>query len=91
MAEGAGTLALADNVYHVISGTHVISRPAGGSTLTVTVLETLIKRYSCDYISKGKLDLEGTYLNGVLDYGNDTCDNEATYTHSNGQVYPITL
>ncbi|MGX7668145.1 hypothetical protein [Flavobacterium pedocola] len=88
--EGAGTLALGDNVYHIISGTHTVNRP-NGSSLTVTVLETLIKRYSCNYISKGKLTLLGSYLDGVLDYGNDTCDNQATYTHSNGQVFNINL
>lgn len=88
--EGVGTLTLGDNVYHIISGTHTVNRP-NGTSLTVTVFETLIKKYACNYISQGKLDLEGTYLDGMLDYGNNTCDNQATYTHSNGTVYDVNL
>jgi hypothetical protein len=87
---GVGTLTLGDNIYEIISGTHTINRP-NGTTLTMTVLETLVKKYACNYISQGKLNLQGTFLNGVLDYGDNTCDNQATYTHSNNQVYPINL
>ncbi|WP_313803958.1 hypothetical protein [Flavobacterium sp.] len=88
--EGVSTLTLGDNVYHVLSGTHTVNRP-NGTSLTVTVLETLIKKYACNYISQGQLDLNGTFLDGVLDYGNNTCDNQATYTHSNGVVYQVNL
>jgi hypothetical protein len=87
---GVGTVTLGDNTYHVLSGTHTVNRP-NGTSLTVTVVETLIKNYSCNYISQGKLNLQGTYLDGVLDYGDNTCDNQATYTHSNGNVYVINL
>lgn len=87
---GVSTLPLGDNVYEVLSGTHTVSRP-NGTSLTVTVVETLIKKYSCNYISQGKLNLQGSLLDGILDYGNNTCDNEATYTHSNGVVYSISL
>ncbi|MEW5676258.1 hypothetical protein ABGT15_08085 [Flavobacterium enshiense] len=90
MVEGISTLALGDNVYHILSGTHTVHRP-NGTSLTVTVLETLVKRYACNYISQGKLILDGTYLDGVLDYGTGTCDNQATYTHSNGQTYAVNL
>ncbi|NJM78699.1 MAG: hypothetical protein HC854_01970 [Flavobacterium sp.] len=88
--EGVSTLALGDNVYEVLSGTHTVNRP-NGTSLTVTVVEKLIKKYSCNYISQGKLNLQGSLLDGILDYGNNTCDNEATYTHSNGVVYNISL
>lgn len=88
--EGVATLMLADNVYHVISGTHTINRP-NGTTLTLTVVETLIKKYACNWISQGQLDLQGTYLDGILDYGNNNCDNQAMYTHSNGTEYPVSL
>lgn len=88
--EGVSTLLLGDNVYEVLSGTHTVSRP-NGTPLTVTVTEKLIKKYACNYISQGKLNLQGSLLDGVLDYGNNTCDNEATYTHSNGVVYNVSL
>lgn len=87
---GVGTLPLGDNVYEVLSGTHTVSRP-NGTSLTLTVVETLIKKYACNYISQGKLNLQGSLLDGILDYGDNTCDNQATYTHSNGVVYNVSL
>jgi hypothetical protein len=88
--EGVGTLTLGDNTYEVLSGNHTVTKPSG-STLTVTVVETLIKKYSCSYISQGQLDLQGSFLDGILDYGDNTCDNQATYTHSDGTVYNVNL
>ncbi|MQP24812.1 hypothetical protein GFJ94_07010 [Flavobacterium sp. LMO8] len=87
---GVSTLILADNIYEITSGNHTITR-VGGSSLSVTVVETLIKKYACSHISQGQLDLQGSVLDGILDYGNNTCDNLATYTHSNGTVYNVTL
>lgn len=88
---GVTTVILGDNVYEVISGTHTINRP-NGTTLTSTVVQPLIKKYACNYISQGQLNLQGTVLNGVLDFGNNDCDNLATYTHTpNGQVYSVNL
>ena len=52
--------------------------------------ETLVKKYNCDYISKGKLKVESTLLNGTIDYGNGDCDKDAAYTQ-NGIVFPFTI
>ncbi|MFY7811603.1 MAG: hypothetical protein ACOVQ2_07725 [Flavobacterium sp.] len=90
LVTGAGTPALADNVYHITEGTHTLQRP-NGTTLTSTIIETLVKPYTCEHITQGKLQLQGTLLNGVLNYGIGTCDNQAIYTHSNGTSYNITL
>jgi hypothetical protein len=60
-------------------GTHTVTSEKG--TLSLTVQETLIKKYSCNFISKGKLKVQGGALNGVLDYGNNDCDTKYTYTH----------
>lgn len=87
---GVGTLTLGDNIYEILSGNHTVNRP-NGTSLTVTVLTPLIKKYACNYISQGQLNLQGSYLDGILDYGDNTCDNMATYTHSNGTVYTISL
>lgn len=88
---GVSTLILGDNVYEVISGTHTVNRP-NGTTLTSTVVQPLIKKYACMYISQGKLNLQGTVLNGILDYGNNDCDNLATYYHNpNGMTYNVNL
>lgn len=87
---GVGTIVFADNVYEITSGTHSITR-LGGATLNSTVIEPLIKKYTCNNISKGKLNLQGTIIDGVLDYGSNLCDNLATYTHVNGVVFNVVL
>jgi hypothetical protein len=88
---GVSTIILADNIYEVISGTHTVNRP-NGTSLTSTVVQPLIKKYACNYISQGQLNLQGTVLNGILDFGNNDCDNLATYTHTpTGQVYDVNL
>lgn len=90
LIEGASTWTLTDNVYKVISGSRKVVRP-NNTFLNAEVLTPLIKSFSCAHISEGTIQLEGTYLDGVLDYGNGSCDNIATYTHSNGCVYTISL
>ena len=89
--EGVGTpLKLSDNTYEIIQGTHTVSKQNGPS-LTLTVAETLVKKYDCDYVSKGKLTVKGTLLNGTIDYGNGDCDNKFTYTHENGLIFNLTM
>ncbi|MNE58378.1 hypothetical protein D3C80_1534030 [compost metagenome] len=89
--EGALTpLSLDDNVYEMTQGNHTITKE-NGSTLTLTVLEPLVKKYSCEYISKGKLELKGEFLNGVVDYGTGDCDAKYTYTHENGLVFSLNM
>jgi len=79
---------LDDNVYEITEGTHVVSTEKGG-TLTLTVGETLVKKYSCTFVSKGKLKVQGGALNGVIDFGNNECDSKYTYTHENGTVFTL--
>jgi hypothetical protein len=86
---GVSTLTLDDNTYEMIDGTHTI-RKQNGSQITLTVLETLIKNYNCDYVSKGKLKVGSVLLNGTIDYGNGDCDKDAVYTQ-NGIVFPFTM
>lgn len=89
--EGVGTpLILSDNTYEMIQGTHTVSKENGPS-LTLTVAETLVKKYDCDYVSKGKLTVKSALLNGTIDYGNGDCDNKFTFTHENGLVFNLTM
>jgi hypothetical protein len=80
---------LTDNEYQMTEGKHTVTNEAG-ETLTLTVNEPLVKKYSCDYISKGKLQIESGLLNGVIDYGNNDCDNNYTYTQ-NGLVFELKM
>ncbi|UUF14818.1 MULTISPECIES: hypothetical protein [Flavobacterium] len=81
---------LEDNIYEMPEGTHTVTTEKGG-TLTLTVQETLVKKYSCEYVSKGKLKIQGGYLNGVIDYGNNDCDAKYTYTHEDGAIYTLVM
>lgn len=86
---GVETLTLTDNTYEMIEGTHSVTKQ-NDAKITLTVLEPLVKKFSCDYVSKGKLKVESPLLNGIIDYGTGDCDNKGTYTQ-NGIVFPITM
>jgi hypothetical protein len=88
--EGVSTpLSLEDNTYEMTEGTHTVTKQ-NGATITLTVKEPLVKKFSCEYVSKGKLKVESVLLNGTIDYGNGDCDNSGTYTQ-NGIVFPFTM
>jgi hypothetical protein len=81
---------LSDNIFEISSGTATVTRP-GGSSLTATITTPLIKEQSCSFISEGILHLQGTFLDGDLNYGDGDCDGTAVYTHSDGQTYTVQL
>jgi hypothetical protein len=87
--EGLQTVSLDDNTYEMTQGTHTVTKQ-NGATITLTVLESLVKKFSCEYVSKGKLKVESALLNGVIDYGNGECDASGTYTQ-NGIIFPFTM
>lgn len=80
---------LTDNIYEITEGSHTVT--GGGTSLTLTVKETLVKKYSCLFISKGQLKIQGGILNGVIDYGNNDCDSFYTYTHENGTAFSLSM
>ncbi|CAN1575486.1 hypothetical protein MCETHM1_03729 [Flavobacteriaceae bacterium] len=86
---GVSTLTLNDNTYEMTEGTHTVTKQ-NGTTITLSVVEALVKNFSCEYVSKGKLKVESALLNGIIDYGNGDCDNKGTYTQ-NGIVFPFTM
>jgi hypothetical protein len=86
---GVSTITLNDNTYEMTEGTHSVSKE-NGAKIILTVQESLIKNYSCDYVTKGKLKVESTLLNGTIDYGNGDCDNKGTYTQ-NGIEFPFAM
>ncbi|WP_428231264.1 hypothetical protein [Flavobacterium sp.] len=81
---------LDDNIYEMPEGTHTVTSSTG-AVLTLTVQETLIKKYSCEFISKGRLKVQGGLLNGVVDYGNNDCDSKFTYTNENGTSFNLVM
>jgi len=97
---GNNTTTRADNVYRIIgsaSGSEVLD---GATMLTWTSkidgANPVIKMGDCIYRSKGSVDiqlnLEGSSIfNEHLDYGNGTCDNEATLAINGGMPQQVTL
>lgn len=81
---------LTDNIYEMPQGTHTVTAQ-NGEKLTLTVQETLIKKYSCEFISKGSLKVQGGILNGTVDYGNNDCDSKYTYTNENGTSFNLVM
>ncbi len=55
-----------------------------------TIQTPLLKRIACRWFVKGKVNITRNARTALLDFGNGTCDNQATLT-SNGQTVNITL
>lgn len=90
---GVTTLALDDNIYEITNGTQTVTRENGAKTM-LTIIEPLIKNFSCDYVSKGKIKVEDVFIgftvDGTIDYGNGDCDNKGIFTQ-NGIAFPISM
>ena len=87
---GYGNLILDDNVYESADGNYTVERDNGNS-LNMSVLQPIIKAFNCEFIQSGRLSVQGELLDGIVDYGDGTCDNQALYTHSNGLTFNIDL
>lgn len=95
--EGNGTTSPTDDILSVQGSAHgKVKRSNLIVTWNSEVTEPLIKKYTCRWISKGKVRTvrEGLPSNtpwvALLDYGTGTCDNQATLT-INGNTQQITL
>ena len=88
--EGFGNFDLNDNVYESAEGNYTIVKQ-NGNLLNLSVVNPLIKAFSCEFTQSGKLSVQGEVLDGIVNYGDGTCDNQATYQHSNGLVITIDL
>ncbi len=87
---GSSTGPLRDNIYEIYNGFRTVNRP-NGSTMTLTVATPIIKPFTCRHAVSGTLNVAGTRVNGVLDYGAGNCDDQAVFTGAGGNVTSITL
>jgi hypothetical protein len=62
--KGFATTSSEEAIYEIIEGEYTVMTDAGGK-LTLTVQEPLVKKDSSEFISKGKLKIEGGFLNGI--------------------------
>jgi hypothetical protein len=87
---GAGTTTSPYDDVYSITGT-ANGRGVDGNTFTVTITSPLIAALNCQYIEKGILILVPANLNNrLVNFGNGTCDNQATVT-LNEKTYTITI
>lgn len=78
-----------DDVYLVTGSANGVN--TDGKTYTITITKALEKKLNCEWLRSGTLTLQVQDLPLItLDYGNGTCDNQATVT-VNGQTYSIQL
>ncbi len=54
------------------------------------IIEPLVKKFTCRWISKGVMRVRYNNTNALINYGNGDCDNKATVT-INGRTVEITL
>jgi hypothetical protein len=87
--EGNGTPGFPlDDVYRITGGAR--GSNSAGHTWASTILDPLIKKFTCRWIVKGTVKIIRDGREALLDYGNGTCDNDAVI-YINGVGHHITL
>jgi hypothetical protein len=78
-----------DDVYSVTGSAAGVNRK--GKAYTMNISTPLVKRASCSWVESGKVDItpEGLAVR-TIDYGNGTCDSQATIT-INGNTFTFTM
>lgn len=86
---GAGDLDPYNDVFKLNGNSSGVNRD--GKSYTVNVTSPIVKRSSCSWVESGRLDItpQGLAVRTV-DYGNGTCDNQATLT-INGNTFTFTM
>lgn len=87
--EGFGSGDFADNVFEITG--HWNSTFVNGNTHSHVVVTPLRREATCLHFVSGTIDVERTNFSGVLDFGDGTCDDQATFTFDNGNVISISL
>jgi hypothetical protein len=80
--EGLGTIDPRDDVYHITGWAK--GKTKKGLNFTATIVEYLVVKLNCRWITKGVLDLiPEDYPTRRINYGDGSCDNKATVTINN--------
>jgi hypothetical protein len=74
---GFETTSKSDNIYYLTGSGKVV---LNDTTYTKTITTPLLFDGSCDYIKSGVVVLTKNNSTATIDYGDGTCDNEATVT-----------
>lgn len=82
MTEGYSTTPRADNVWQVTGTDSGINR--NGDAYTVTIQTALTKKFTCPWLVSGVIELTVNGKTRSLDFGDGTCEREATLTLADG-------
>ena len=86
--EGNGTpRILLDDIFEITGNSSVTN--SNGVTRTATVITTLRKKVICPNIDRGTIQFVGPNHTVLMDYGNGTCDRQATISVDGGT--PVTI
>jgi len=85
---GIGTATISDDVFSWTGG--FTSSSSAGKSLAVSITSPLVKNMSCKNIVSGVQAFTYNVISGSINYGDGTCDNQATLTVGN-RTQPITL
>lgn len=89
LIQGGATPTHWDNVWSTSGNTTGVNR--NGVAVSSTILEPLIKKATCRWISEGLVEFTRGDKTATLDFGNGTCDRFGTLTTANGDVFTILL
>jgi hypothetical protein len=89
LIEGGETPTLLDNVWSVIGSTSGLNRQ--GNAFSSTIVEPLIKKAICRWISDGTIELTRGDRSATLDFGDGACDRFGRLTLENGDTRIIRL
>jgi len=88
--QGYSTPVFSDDVFLVTGMTHIVRR--NGVILDAVIVTPLRRELTCPYFVSGTIEItKNNSQTAVLDFGNGTCDDEATLTLPNGTVRIIHL
>jgi hypothetical protein len=87
--EGYDTRSRADDVFLITGNWHAVTRD--GDDYQINILTPLRREMSCRWIVSGTMEIIHNGDRYELDFGNGTCDDEATLTLPNGQTRTIYL
>ncbi len=84
--DGSGSVGVFFKLTGSAAGTN-----SAGENFTITILETLIAQAGCQWIKEGEFEIEGEENKITVNYGDGTCDDQATYAINNGKKREFTL
>ncbi|WP_299441566.1 hypothetical protein [uncultured Aquimarina sp.] len=87
--EGAFNGNWGDNVF-LITGSWETNF-ANGTMHSTTITTPLRREASCRFLVSGVVELVRTSFSGALDYGDESCDNKAVFTNTEGEEREIFL